>query len=122
MYEHRDALLNAATPDRIKTVADKLAELAADGDVQAAKVWLEYTCGRPAQALELSGPGDEPLTSLDVGVLVAILVDVLRPYGEDAVHAAAAQLNERLKCLIDASGDDAAADAGEAEPGPASDP
>jgi hypothetical protein len=42
-------------------ITAKLAELAEAGDVQAARLWLEYTIVKPIPAVELSGPDGEPL-------------------------------------------------------------
>jgi hypothetical protein len=59
--ELRQAIFEAVSPEQVKAVITKLAELAADGDAVAARLFLEYTCGRPAQSVELSGPDGNPL-------------------------------------------------------------
>jgi hypothetical protein len=72
MYELRRSLLESATPRDIQAVAAKLVELAKDGDVAAAKIWLEFTCGKATQPIEVSGPDGEPLGASVV--LSAIMV------------------------------------------------
>jgi len=48
----RQALLNAVTPDDIHTVAKALVQRAAEGNVQAAKLLLSYSIGKPQPAPE----------------------------------------------------------------------
>ncbi len=48
----RQALLNGVTADDLQCVARKLVELAKDGNVQAAKLLLSYTIGKPQPAPE----------------------------------------------------------------------
>src|SRR3954466_6916760 len=61
MFDLRKALLDSAKPEDVQAVGAKLAELAMAGDVQAAKLWLEYTVGKPPQAVELTGPDGSAL-------------------------------------------------------------
>jgi hypothetical protein len=49
--ELRKAFLERATGERLKALADKLIELALEGNVQAAKLVLSYTLGKPAAAV-----------------------------------------------------------------------
>ena len=51
MHELRKAAREAATPERVKEVMEKLHELALDGEIQAAVVWLSDTVGKPPQAV-----------------------------------------------------------------------
>jgi hypothetical protein len=76
--ELRRTLLDCATPDRVKEVEQALFKAAVGGDVPAAKVWLEYTIGKPVQAVELSGPDGSSLdlTTVVQTVLVALGDDV----------------------------------------------
>ena len=46
----RQAALAAITPDQVRAILAKMAELALTGDVQAAKLVLAYAIGRPAAA------------------------------------------------------------------------
>jgi hypothetical protein len=48
----RQALIDAVTPQDIQKVAAKLIELAAEGNVQAAKLLLTYVIGKPQPAPE----------------------------------------------------------------------
>jgi hypothetical protein len=72
MAELRRALLDSATPDRVKAVAEALYEMAVGGDVSAAKVWLEFTVGKPVQAVELSTPEDT-----DIGMIGEVMLAAL---------------------------------------------
>jgi hypothetical protein len=54
--ELRTALVEAATPEKVRAVEESLHEVAVGGDVAAAKVWLDHVVGKPVQAVELSGP------------------------------------------------------------------
>jgi hypothetical protein len=116
----RQALLDSATPDDVQRVGRMLLGLAEAGDVAAAKVWLEYTVGRPPQALELSGPEGEPL-SFDLSRLQSVLLGALASYPEAKVAVAAA-----LKGLADDTRDvERPGDGPRPEPadgGPGSDP
>jgi hypothetical protein len=87
----RAALLDAATPEDVRAVGAKLAELAKGGDVQAARVWLEYTVGRPAQQVELTGAEGEPL-GVDWNRIEAAVLAALAPFGEQARFAVALAL------------------------------
>ena len=81
MAHLRSALLDAATAEDVRAVAAKLAELARQGDVAAAKVWLEHTVGKPPAALELTGP-DGTALGLSFGELAVELVAVLGDFPE----------------------------------------
>src|SRR6516165_11000761 len=50
--ELREALLECATPEKVKAVEEALHELAVGGDVAAAKVWLDHVVGKPLQAVQ----------------------------------------------------------------------
>ena len=54
--ELRRSLINADTPENIRKVGEKLVQMALDGDVHAAKVWLDQVLGRPLAAIEVSEP------------------------------------------------------------------
>jgi hypothetical protein len=70
MREFRTRLLNSATEADIQEIYTGLLESARAGDTGAAKVLLEYLCGKPTQSLELSGPGGAPLS---LGVVLAAI-------------------------------------------------
>jgi hypothetical protein len=99
----RGALLDATTPEDVKAVGAKLAELAKGGDVQAAKVWLDAVIGRPVQAVALTDADGEPLAGLDWGRVQAGILEALGPFSEARV-AVALKLRELT--------DDARGDAG----------
>jgi hypothetical protein len=103
MKELRRALLDSATPEDVKQVGQTLWELATRGDVQAARVWLEFVIGKPPQALEVSGPDGQAL-GMEV-VMTAVLV-ALAPYPE-ARLAVAAGLKEVGRVPGDDTGDPA---------------
>jgi hypothetical protein len=74
MKELRRALLECATEEKVKAVEESLHELAVGGDVAAAKVWLDHTCGRPVQAVEIGGPDGQALnlTQIVSTIMVAL--------------------------------------------------
>jgi hypothetical protein len=88
--ELRAALIEAATPEKVKAVEESLHELAVGGDVAAAKVWLDHVVGKPLQAVEVSGPDGQ---GLGVEVLMTAVLAALSPYPE-ARLAVAARLKE----------------------------
>jgi hypothetical protein len=57
-------------------VVRKLYELALDGDVAAARCWLDHAIGRPMQAVELSAPVDQ---GLDAMTVLRVVMDTLAP-------------------------------------------
>jgi hypothetical protein len=88
--ELRAALIEAATPEKVKAVEESLHELAVGGDVAAARVWLDHVVGKPLQAVEVSGPDGQ---GLGVEVLMTAVLAALAPYPE-ARLAVAARLKE----------------------------
>jgi hypothetical protein len=94
MQELRQAILDAVTVDQVKAVIDKLRELAGDGDVAAARVFLEHVIGKPVQALELSGPEGESLGVEMVTLTTTILASLAgHPEAKLVVAAALQKLN-----------------------------
>ena len=79
--ELRQAALEAVTVDQVRAVIGKLAELAANGDVPAARVFLEHVIGKPTQVLELSGPDGEAL-GVDMARLVATIQTAVANFPE----------------------------------------
>jgi hypothetical protein len=87
IHQHRQSLLEAVTADDVRSVGAKLLELAKGGDVQAAKVWLEFVIGKPTTPVEVSTADGQALT------LPAIIAVVLAALGDDQaakIRAAAA--------------------------------
>jgi hypothetical protein len=86
MAELRGAVLEAATPEIVAAVTKKLAMLALqEGDVAAARLLLEYACGKAPQAIELSGPEGEPLAHS--AELSTALGAALSPFSEEVRFA-----------------------------------
>jgi len=88
MYELRQAMLDAATPEILKSLTKVLAKAALEGDVAAAKVFLSYAVGQPIQAIELSGPDGEAL-GVDWGKVQSAISAALAPFGPEAKLAVA---------------------------------
>jgi hypothetical protein len=85
--ELRAALIEAATPEKVKAVEESLHELAVGGDVAAAKVWLDHVVGKPVQAVELSGPDGQ---ALDLPAIVSTIMIALGDDPDARVKVAAA--------------------------------
>jgi hypothetical protein len=66
MHELRKCLLECVTPEQIARVMKTLYEAAVGGDIAACRVFLEYSCGKPSQPVELT-PG------VDTDVVVKVL-------------------------------------------------
>jgi hypothetical protein len=84
--ELRAALIEAATPEKVKAVEESLHELAVGGDVAAAKVWLDHVVGKPVQAVELAGPDGQ---ALGMEVVMTAVLAALAPYPEARLAVAA---------------------------------
>jgi hypothetical protein len=52
MAQLRSALLESATPERLKALGDELYRAALGGNCEAAKLWLAYCVGRPAEVVD----------------------------------------------------------------------
>jgi hypothetical protein len=104
MYELRQKLLGAVTPEAMEAIGKKLVIATLKGDLDATKVLLAYTIGRPPQAVELSGPEGEPL-GVGLAELKLILVQALEPFGADA-KIAVAQAIMKLSRTAAARGDE----------------
>jgi hypothetical protein len=87
MHDLRRALLDSVDSQTVQDVTQKLADLARGGDVQAAKLLLEYVVGEPVQSVELSGPEGEPL-GIDFGSVQNALLNALAPFPEARVQVA----------------------------------
>jgi hypothetical protein len=87
MRELRQALLNCATEVDIRDLYASLMESARGGDTAAAKVLLEYLCGRPTQGIELSTPDGEPLA---LAAIIAVATEALAEHPEARTKVAAA--------------------------------
>jgi hypothetical protein len=61
MFELRRTLLGAVDPGQLVTAFKKLEGMAVNGDLNAMRLYFEYSIGKPTQAVELSGPGGESI-------------------------------------------------------------
>jgi hypothetical protein len=104
LHALRATLVGALTPEKMKTIGGKLVAAAESGDLDATKILLNYTIGRPAQAIELSGPEGEPL-GVGMAELQLILVQALEPFGP-AAKVAVAQAIMKLSRTAAARGDE----------------
>jgi hypothetical protein len=73
MHAFRNALLEATDPETIQRVIRKMGELGAEGDTVAAKIFLEFTCGKPTQHVELIGV-DGSSQGVSIGQLQAVIL------------------------------------------------
>ena len=94
MHELRQALLAAVRPEDVQAVGARLLELARAGDIQAAKVWLEFVIGKPSQAIELSGV-DGTTLKIDIGRVAGEILAALSDQPEARILVAA-----RLRSLV----------------------
>ena len=51
----KEAILQAATPEKARELMEKCHELAMAGDMAAARVWFDRAIGKPDQRVELKG-------------------------------------------------------------------
>jgi hypothetical protein len=98
--EMRRAALAAETPDRVATVIGKLYDLAAEGDVPAAKVYLETVIGKSVQGVEISGPDGSPLERS--AELSAALGAALSPFSEEVRFAVLGTIKRAVHAGLDA--------------------
>jgi hypothetical protein len=54
MYELRKCLLECVTPEQITKVVKVLYDAAVGGDIAAARIFLEFSIGKPSQPVELN--------------------------------------------------------------------
>jgi hypothetical protein len=84
----RKSILDAATDDDVQAIIRKMGGLAREGDVQAARVYLEYTVGKPIQ-VEISAP-DGGVARIDVTRLMDVVLEVVGDSPEARYKVAAA--------------------------------
>jgi hypothetical protein len=101
MHDLRRSILDATTPEAVLAVMAKLLDLAKEGDVTAARVWLEYTIGKPSQAIEIT-TGDDSL-KVDVQNLTTVVLGALANHPEAKIAVAAALRANRTAQLEGAS-------------------
>ena len=74
----RSALLEVATPERVRELAERLFQLARGGDMAAAKLLLCYTVGRPTPAVDPDALDLQELRLLAEGPDVEQLVSLIK--------------------------------------------
>jgi hypothetical protein len=74
MYELRRAILDATTDGMVKAVWSRVRKQALDGCTASQKLFLEMTCGKATQPIEISGPDHGPinLQSIIARITVAL--------------------------------------------------
>jgi hypothetical protein len=100
-YELRQMLLEAVEPKDVQDIYNVLLKATLGGDVQAARLVLEYALGKPAQALELTGAEGSRLGG-DL-TLQAVIVSALAGFPE-ARLAVAAELRAIRDATAEAEG------------------
>jgi hypothetical protein len=111
MHELRKALLDCVDEAELRDVVGKLSELARNGDVPAAKVWLEHVVGKPPQAIQVTGPDGGPLR-LSLAGITGTIMAALASFPDAQLSAGLA-----LQAMITSHGrcgDDGLADHGDA--------
>jgi hypothetical protein len=83
----RRALLDCATPEKVKEVEASLYGLAIGGDTTAIRIWLDHVVGRPVQSVSLSGPDG---AVLDLPSVVSTIMVALGDEPEARIKVAAA--------------------------------
>ncbi len=94
MHEHRMQFLDAIDAGTIPALARRIQAGALSGDEFSVKVLLDYCLGKPAQAVQLSGPDGEPL-GVNFAAVTTIVLNALA--GDEHAEARvriAAQLME----------------------------
>jgi hypothetical protein len=100
MSELRKTILESdlASPEAVKSVFSRLTRKALGDpkkgippDLEAIRVYLSYTLGRPVQAVEISGFDGEPL-ALQWSKVEAAIIAALAPFGDQARFAVALAL------------------------------
>ncbi len=75
-HEFRMQFLDAIAEGTIPMLAKRLQIAALGGDLDSTKILLDYCLGKPAAAVELSGPNGEPL-GVNFHAVTAIVLDAL---------------------------------------------
>ena len=84
----RARLLDVVDEDAMDRLGRQLLALAESGDLEAIKVLLAYTIGKPTAAIELSGPDGESL-GIGVGHLTGAILGALAKFPEAKIAVAA---------------------------------
>lgn len=87
MAELRRVVLEKTTDDDVIEAVEKLRTLGMEGDVQALRLWLEFTIGKPTTPIEVSMDGPAPP---DIATIAAVVVEAVGPDSEARFKIAAA--------------------------------
>jgi hypothetical protein len=87
MAELRSAFLDCVDAETMREVVESLGELVRSGDTAAIRIVLEYTMGKPPQALEITGKDGEPLGA---GLVLSTIMVALKDHPEARVAVATA--------------------------------
>jgi hypothetical protein len=93
MDKLRRRLLSAVRPETIEAIGRRLCDLAANGDMQAIKMLLDYCVGKAPAAVELSGPGGKAFGGIELPQVQQAILAALAPFAEARI-AVAARLRE----------------------------
>jgi hypothetical protein len=82
----RRALVESTSAENIQKLGKVLLDMSLNGDVAAARVWLDHIVGRPTQAVELTAPGG----GINFEQFASLVLHVLEDFDEarEAVSAA----------------------------------
>jgi hypothetical protein len=81
MHALRRVLLDSVDDGSMREVAEKLTSLARGGDLDAIKILLSYTIGRPPQSIALTGPDGEAL-GMDWSAVQGTIMGALASFPE----------------------------------------
>jgi hypothetical protein len=73
LYEMRSLLYSRVTAEEFNAILDRMIALAQDGNVPAAKLLIEHLCGKPLQAVQVSGADGEKLGLSVADVQLAVI-------------------------------------------------
>jgi hypothetical protein len=92
VYELRRSLLDATTDVMVKEVWSRVRTQALDGCVASQKLFLEMTCGKATQPIEISGPDHGPINLQSIIARITVALNDM-PEARFRVAAALHSLN-----------------------------
>jgi hypothetical protein len=98
LCEMRSLLYARVTPEEFHAILDRMIALAQDGNVPAAKLLIEHLCGKPVQAVQVSGADGEKLSGLSVEDVQLAVIEALADdkSAKERVAAKMKELYERV--------------------------
>jgi hypothetical protein len=102
-HAHRMQFLDAIAEGTIPALARQLQIKALGGDLDCAKILLDYCLGKPVAAMEISGPGGESL-GINFHAVTAVVLDALADDPSKRIEVAAKlmELDDALDADADA--------------------